>query len=125
MKERVKEFLSSKGLNARQLAELIDVQPSSISHLLTGRNKPSVELLQKLLEKFPDLDIFYLLTGNKKVVSNVPGNDSDAQSDYSINIPDEEDVEETGFKDPASRQKAAARVIIFHSDGTFDEFLPT
>ena len=50
-------------MNARQFAEEIGVQPSSISHILTGRNKPSVELIQKLLERYPEVNLRYLITG--------------------------------------------------------------
>lgn len=66
MKARLERILSEKSLSANKLAELLNVQPSGISHILSGRNKPSLDFIVKLLSVFPDIspDWFILGKGN-------------------------------------------------------------
>lgn len=66
MKARLERILSEKSLSANKLAELLEVQPSGISHILSGRNKPSLDFIVKLLSVFPDIspDWFILGKGN-------------------------------------------------------------
>ncbi|CDN30124.1 hypothetical protein BN938_0017 [Mucinivorans hirudinis] len=52
-----------KGLTAMKFAEMLDVQPSNISHILSGRNKPSYDFIVKLLERFTDVNPQWLLLG--------------------------------------------------------------
>lgn len=49
-------------LNASAFADKIGVQRSSLSHLLSGRNKPSLEFVMKVVETFPEVDLYWLLT---------------------------------------------------------------
>ncbi|MEN8116766.1 MAG: helix-turn-helix transcriptional regulator [Bacteroidota bacterium] len=63
MKDRIKEFIDYKGISAGDLASLLEVQRSNISHILNGRNKPGAALIEKLLNVFPDLNARWLLTG--------------------------------------------------------------
>jgi transcriptional regulator with XRE-family HTH domain len=51
------------GLSASGFAEKIGVQRSSISHLLSGRNKPSLDFILKIIEVFPDVDLYWILNG--------------------------------------------------------------
>ena len=53
MKERLLEFLKAENKSSAQLAEEIGVQPSGISHILSGRNNPSLDFVLKMLEKYP------------------------------------------------------------------------
>ena len=63
MKDRLALFLAAEQLTSRKFAELIDVQPSSISHLLSGRNKPGFDFLTKMFQCFPNLDPDWLILG--------------------------------------------------------------
>ena len=63
MKERIIEFLRSENKTSAQLAEEIGVQPSGISHILSGRNNPSLDFVLKMLEKYPYLSSDWLLFG--------------------------------------------------------------
>ncbi len=63
MKERILKILEKNKLSSAQFAELIGVQRSSISHILSGRNKPSYDFLVKIIEHFDDIDAQWLLTG--------------------------------------------------------------
>jgi len=61
--KRLKEWLSKRELSASKFAEILGVQKSSISHILSGRNKPSFDFLQKFKEHYPELDIEWFITG--------------------------------------------------------------
>ncbi len=53
MKDQLNKLLNHYGLSANKLADAIGVQPSSISHILSGRNKPSFDFIISLIEKYP------------------------------------------------------------------------
>lgn len=55
--------MDEKGVSSSAFADAIDVQRSSISHILSGRNKPSLDLIQKILNRYSDIDPGWLLTG--------------------------------------------------------------
>lgn len=61
--ERIKLILDQYQLSASGLAEIIGVQRSAISHILSQRNRPSLEMVARILEKFPNIDADWLLTG--------------------------------------------------------------
>lgn len=63
MRERLLEFLRSENKSSAQFAEEIGVQPSGISHILSGRNNPSLDFVLKMLEKYPYLSSDWLLFG--------------------------------------------------------------
>ena len=63
MKERILQFLRSENKTSSQLAEEIGVQPSSISHIISGRNRPSLDFILKMLETYEDLETDWLLFG--------------------------------------------------------------
>ncbi|MFR9582707.1 MAG: helix-turn-helix domain-containing protein [Rikenellaceae bacterium] len=53
--------MKSEGLTPSRLAEILEIQPSGISHLVSGRNKPGFDLLQKILARFPRINPDWLL----------------------------------------------------------------
>lgn len=63
--QRIRRVLEDSGLTAAEFAERVHVQRSSISHILSGRNKPSLDFITKLYHAFPDIDVAYLITGDK------------------------------------------------------------
>ena len=67
MKERLLEFLRAENKTSAQLAEEIAVQPSGISHIISGRNNPSLDFILKMLEKYPFLSTDWLLFGKGKM----------------------------------------------------------
>nr|WP_321356723.1 helix-turn-helix transcriptional regulator [uncultured Draconibacterium sp.] len=69
MKDRIKNFIEAKGISAGELAAVLDVQRSNISHILNGRNKPGASFIEKLLLEFPDLNARWLLTGEGDMFS--------------------------------------------------------
>ncbi len=63
MKERILEFLRAENKSSAQFADEIGVQPSGISHILSGRNNPSLDFIMKMLEKYRFLSTEWLLFG--------------------------------------------------------------
>lgn len=61
--ERILEILKSEQLNASAFAEKIGVQKSSVSHVISGRNKPSKEFMVKILRTFPEISSDWLFLG--------------------------------------------------------------
>ena len=79
MNERLKNWMESEGLKSSVLADTIGVNRATISHLLSGRNKPSIDFLEKLLSAYPNINANWLISGigymmkdtkQKEVVSN-------------------------------------------------------
>lgn len=63
MNERLAHFMKLEGLTAVKFAEIMEVQPSSISHLLSGRNKPNFEFISRILLRFPRLNPDWIING--------------------------------------------------------------
>jgi len=61
MKDRISAFLKAMNISAAKLADDIGVQRSGISHILMGRNNPSLDFAQKLLKNYPELNPDWLL----------------------------------------------------------------
>ena len=78
--KRIENLIQSKELTASGFAEKIGVQRSSISHIISGRNKPSLEFLIKITEVFPETSLSELVYGNKSSSNhtNYAENDSSA-----------------------------------------------
>jgi len=63
MKTRIKTLIDKNRLNAVQFANEIGIAPSSLHHIVSGRNNPSLEVLLKILERYPQLNAEWLIQG--------------------------------------------------------------
>ena len=63
MHSRIKKWMEFQKLKPSQLADNIFANRATISHILSGRNKPSIDFLQKLLNNYPELNANWLITG--------------------------------------------------------------
>ena len=63
MIERILLILKTKNISSSQLADEIGVQRSNISHILSGRNKPSLEFIKKILDRYKDINMEWLING--------------------------------------------------------------
>lgn len=66
MNSRLQQFLELENLTPARLADMLGVQRSGLSHILSGRNKPGYDFINKLLSKFPAISADWLLTGKGK-----------------------------------------------------------
>jgi transcriptional regulator with XRE-family HTH domain len=63
MYQRLKNWMESEGLKSSSLADTIGVNRATISHILSGRNKPSIDFLEKLLSAYPNINANWLISG--------------------------------------------------------------
>lgn len=83
MKEKIVYLMKSNDLTTTRFAELLEIQPSTISHLVSGRNKPGYDLLQKILRAFPSINPDWLLLDS----------DEPYRKDAATPLPDSLDLE--------------------------------
>lgn len=70
MVTRILKLLKEENLTASQFADLIDVQRSSMSHILSGRNNPSLDFVHKTLKAFPNVNTDWLMSGVGEMYKN-------------------------------------------------------
>ena len=148
MKERIEIIIKNEGLSPSQFADTLGVQRSGISHILSGRNKPSLDFLNKLLDKFPHISGDWLITGKGDMIKSGSGKvakntnmqlfteEKEPEAPEKQNkpgplvkdevIPNYHKQQKESIKDiPAinNRQKTIERIVIFYSDKTFTEYI--
>ena len=65
LQKRLQKILEDKNLNASAFARSIDVKKSNLSHIISGRNKPSTDFFIKINNTYPEIDLNWLITGKK------------------------------------------------------------
>ena len=70
MKDRLLKFLNREQLSSARFAGIIGVQPSSISHILSGRNKPGFDFIQKILTSYPSINAEWLIMGKGNMLKS-------------------------------------------------------
>lgn len=68
MEARIRKFIEYKGISPSELADAIGVQRSNVTHVLKGRNKPSFQFIEKLLQIYPEINAKWLLLGEGKMI---------------------------------------------------------
>lgn len=85
MKDRIELIFKEFRLSSAQFADSIGVQRSSISHILSGRNKPSYDFIHKILLKYPNINANWLITGQGDMLythsAKLPEESTDLASD--------------------------------------------
>jgi transcriptional regulator with XRE-family HTH domain len=76
MNRRIALVLRAKNISPSQFAEDLGVQRSGISHILNGRNKPSLEFIQKLIKKYPDISMNWLMFGEGPMMNPYPAQEA-------------------------------------------------
>jgi transcriptional regulator with XRE-family HTH domain len=133
MKERILKLLDDEKLSATKFADRIGVQRSSISHIISGRNKPSFDFISKTIEKFPDINVEWLITGKGNMYKDYIGDNADKSRDKELFT--KKDIKEAGQEvkkiEKSKENKHVTNVnniemvIILLEDGTFREYSKT
>jgi transcriptional regulator with XRE-family HTH domain len=146
LNQKIKQILVEKKLSPSYFADEIGVQRSSISHILSGRNKPSFEIIQKIVKRFPDLGYEWLMDDTNTVPMPI-GNNMPPQHSF---VPQSGTDMEDGFVEykkamlsdksakaiingksngfivnSGSGNKKVERILIFYSDQSFTEYSPS
>ncbi len=133
IKDRIVKILEDEGINPSTFADEIGVQRSSISHILSNRNKPSLDIITKILSRYRNIDSEWLIMGRGtpyKSDKNINKEEVNTPPDQSItdistattlpfgNMPSEDLPSETTIK----KHKTVEKIVIFYSDNSYEEF---
>ena len=144
MDEKLRILMQSENLTASKLAEILEVKPAAISHILSGRNKPSFEMLCKLVNRFTQINPYWLL-GDATEMKN-PSAPNSTLNTSSTSTASVNSLSGTLFDfaekpiDPTTPNEVApttpnvpistlgrsniAKIIIVYDDQTFEELRP-
>jgi len=150
--KRLGIILEYYSLNASSFADKIGVQRSSLSHLLSGRNKPSLDFILKILDVFPEVDLYWILNGKGTFPKSELEEDSLMGTSGPLkknllnetilekrikvhaedlfnkkNIPEEKLSSTTIDQQNSKFQKSSSeieQIVIFYKNGTFKTFSP-
>ena len=138
MNLRLQQFINAENITQSELADTIGVARGSISHILSGRNKPSFDLIEKMAACYPALNIEWLITGKGKMYKN---HTPVVQEGDLFDFADEEIQEEPAAEIAPIRmtipkvttsnkrlqqvksQRIISRILVFFDDGTFQELV--
>ena len=137
MVDRIKEIILQEGLTSGSFADMIGVQRSSMSHIINGRNNPSLDFIVKTIEHFPKINPEWLLNGTGTMYRSETS-DQPIQTVRELSIFDsapqpaakpisapEPKLIEKQVDQVRIKEKYVDKVLIFYSDHTYDEFLKT
>ena len=133
---RILEILEKSGLTPSEFADKIDVQRSAISHITSGRNKPSLDFLLKIKDAFPEIDTDWLLFGREKeeileekleaeISTDLHPTLFDFGSTNKISKEDQSKSSEVKLEVASTLQedKKLIRALLFYDDGSFEDFV--
>lgn len=128
---RLNKIIKFYDLSAASFADRIDVGRSSISHILSGRNKPSLDFVMKVVKTFPEVELYWLLNGK----GHFPKEDTDhslppseeKRQKAETESPQQDQPSKMAIFDPEQQRrpgssKAIKKIVIFYEDGTFEAF---
>lgn len=138
MNRRLQQFLEAENLTAAKLADILGVQRSGLSHILSARNKPSYDFILTILNKYPALNPDWLITGKGKMYrdqneDSTPVHQVVVEKSEYIQPPQFEFEKEVNSEEPIfnttpllstkapSNNKRIVRITIYYSDGTFED----
>ncbi|WP_431123578.1 helix-turn-helix transcriptional regulator [Flagellimonas flava] len=112
---RVKSVIDHFGLTVSSFADSIGVQRSSISHVLSGRNKPSLDFVLKVVKTYPEVNLYWLLIGKGKFPAPQEKETSPTQISSQMG-------HEAPTKNSGNPNSDPVRMVVFYADGTFESF---
>jgi transcriptional regulator with XRE-family HTH domain len=110
--KRLKKVMQFYGISASAFADKIGVQRSSISHILSGRNKPSLEFVMKVLSSYPEVELYWLLNGK----GTFPSDSQELEQKNKTATLD------TNLSKEANNLDEIDRIVIFFKDGSFKNY---
>lgn len=140
-KERIEHIMAKENMNATQFAAEIGIQTSTLSHILNGRNNPSLDVLKRILNRFRTINPDWLILGTgqmyrqisqsqQPVLFDIPPKIDDIptvkqEQPVVNNLAQESTIKHSAgqyAKNPAVGNRVVTRILVFYSDNTFDEF---
>jgi transcriptional regulator with XRE-family HTH domain len=152
MQDRLIKFLEHLNISAARFSDEIGIQKSSLSHVLSGRNKPSYDFINKILGRYPELNANWLISGKGAMILNHPdfnyksqsakypkteqNNDlfSGVEMNVKSNTSREQPKQEENNKNPESITKPNVidkftdvnieKIVVFYKNNTFSVYHP-
>ena len=122
---RIEEVRKNHQLTAASFATKIGVQRSAISHILSGRNKPSLEFLMKIYDSFDEVNLEWLILGKSSPLSQdqeIPANPEINQlTNVLDNILPESKID---ISNESQSAEAPKEIIYLYENGKFERFTP-
>jgi len=128
---RLRLILDKEGLTSSQFANIVGYRPSSISHILSGRNKPGFDFIREILKKFDTINPEWLILGRGemyKTTDNVIDDNRESAIRDSIKtkkVESEPDPSYVSNLKVMSDGKVIVKVLVFYTDQTFTEYNPS
>ncbi|SHG32940.1 helix-turn-helix domain-containing protein [Flagellimonas flava] len=121
--DRVRKIIDHYGISVSAFANALGVQRSSVSHILSGRNNPSLDFVMKLMQAYPEVNLYWLLNGlgNFLKDDNIPIAPTPEKSKNTVDNPSLSDV---GDEILTPNNHRPTQIVIFYSDGSFASFNP-
>lgn len=133
--KRLQKVMDYYGLSASAFADTLDIQRSSISHLLSERNKPSLDFILKLVSKFPEVDIYWITQGKGEFPTSTSSTDKSVKQSFQTDLFEEKSSQNvinnpviTENKEPElpikqeKTDKKIKKIIFFYEDNSFEIF---
>ena len=112
--ERIGKIIKENNLSASSFAKMIGVQRSSISHILSGRNNPSLDLLLKIHNAFNYISLEWLILGYNSMEKTLEETQNVDKSELII---DEKELSD-------NKQSLLREIVYYYNDGSFERFFP-
>ena len=131
-RDRVLQVMQSEGMNAKQFCQEVGISPGTLSNITGGRNKPSLDVMQAILRRFRAISCDWLIMGVGTMY--VSGAHDEGMrtlfwgENEAVEVPKEvakpsvvvnnSDISSTAVPSPS---RTVDKILIFYSDGTFEE----
>lgn len=142
MKERIIKIMECERMGQAQFASAIGIQRAAMSHIISGRNNPSLDVMTKILHRYPQINPDWLLLGKGEMLrDNTPAMvpaDNIAKNPPQIQVVPEghqelpfqesrkelDNSEKTWAVSVEKPSKTVSKIMVFYSDNTYDTFVP-
>lgn len=136
LNDKIKSIIASCQMTPSHFADEIGVQRSSISHILSGRNRPSLEIIQKIVNRFPDITYDWLLDNDEIEPATLPslsqqtvapGTPVSKNGKHNVYPPLQAGLLQTALTNEThfKGERTIEKILIFYSDHTFTEYNPS
>ncbi|MCQ2323939.1 MAG: helix-turn-helix domain-containing protein [Paludibacteraceae bacterium] len=140
-RNRIEQLIEAENMTAKQFAQEVGIQAGTISNIMSGRNNPSLEVLQRVLNRFRTVSSDWLILGVGSMY-RPNGGQSVEQTLFDVKPLDKPELSNMSMVDrteqpavassiasakpatpiqPTVPSKSITRIIIYYSDGTFEE----
>lgn len=144
MHTRIEQLLKSLAISPSQFADEVKVQRSSVSHVLSGRNKPSLDFITKIIKRYPEINTDWLLSGrgamfaeetdsrkepeavqgSLSLEANDPGKETARDDEKRPHYTTDAELKRIERGKAPSGHGTVEKIVFFYSDGHFREYTP-